>query len=46
VLADNHASSRHGAQGGKVGSVGYCWGGLLTWRSACELVGLSAAVPY
>ena len=26
--------------------MGYCWGGLLTWRSACELVGLSAAVPY
>lgn len=32
--------------GGKVGIVGYCWGGLLTWRAACMLTGLSAAVPY
>jgi carboxymethylenebutenolidase len=34
------------AEGGKVGIVGYCWGGLLTWRSACALSGLSAAVAY
>ncbi len=26
--------------------MGYCWGGLLTWRAACLLRGLSAAVPY
>ncbi len=32
--------------GGKVGLVGYCWGGLLTWRAACTLTGLGAAVPY
>ena len=32
--------------GAKVGIVGYCWGGLLTWRSACALSGLSAAVCY
>ena len=32
--------------GGKVGIVGYCWGGLQTWRSACLLNGLSAAAPY
>ena len=36
----------HTASGGKVGVVGYCWGGLLTWRSACLLNGLSAAAPY
>ncbi len=46
VLPDVQAAIRHAAQGGKVGVVGYCWGGLLTWRSACELQGLSAAVPY
>lgn len=34
------------ATGLKVGIVGYCWGGLLTWRSACQLNGLAAAVPY
>ncbi|GAA4425095.1 dienelactone hydrolase family protein [Acidovorax lacteus] len=32
--------------GGKVGIVGFCWGGLLTWRSACALEGLAAAVCY
>ncbi|MEO6291696.1 MAG: dienelactone hydrolase family protein [Burkholderiaceae bacterium] len=32
--------------GGKVGLVGYCWGGLLTWRAASLTHGLSAAAPY
>jgi carboxymethylenebutenolidase len=34
------------ASGGRVGIIGFCWGGLLTWRAACTLKGLSAAVPY
>lgn len=46
VLLDIQAAIEHASEGGKVGMVGYCWGGLLTWRSACELNGLSAAVPY
>ncbi|WP_066256072.1 dienelactone hydrolase family protein [Hydrogenophaga flava] len=46
VMADIQAAIQLAAQGGKVGIVGYCWGGLLTWRSACTLQGLSAAVPY
>jgi len=46
VLNDIQAAIDHGAQAGKVGIVGYCWGGLLTWRSACLLDGLAAAVPY
>jgi len=46
VLQDIQAAIGHAAQAGKVGIVGYCWGGLLTWRSACELDGLSAAVAY
>lgn len=29
-----------------VGVVGYCWGGQLSWASACRLEGLSAAVCY
>ena len=32
--------------GGTVGIIGFCWGGLLTWRAACTLSGLSAAAPY
>lgn len=46
VMADIQAAIRLASQGGKVGIVGYCWGGLLTWRAACMLQGLSAAVPY
>ncbi|MDB5882811.1 MAG: carboxymethylenebutenolidase [Ramlibacter sp.] len=46
VLQDIQAAIDHAAQAGKVGIVGYCWGGLLTWRAACELKGLSAAVAY
>jgi carboxymethylenebutenolidase len=30
----------------KIGVVGYCWGGLLTWRAAEMVKGISAAVPY
>ena len=32
--------------GGKVGLVGFCWGGLLAWRAACELDGLAAVACY
>jgi carboxymethylenebutenolidase len=46
VMPDVQAAVSHARQAGKVGIVGYCWGGLLTWRSACMLNGLSAAVPY
>jgi carboxymethylenebutenolidase len=47
VLADLQAAVDHvGLAGCQVGMVGYCWGGLLTWRSACILRGLAAAVPY
>ena len=46
VMQDIQAAIQHAAQAGKVGIVGFCYGGLLTWRSACTLEGLSAAVPY
>ncbi|WP_426147638.1 dienelactone hydrolase family protein [Polaromonas sp. DSR2-3-2] len=48
VLPDIQAAIDHAAQlgGGKVGIIGFCWGGLLTWKAACLLTGLSAAVPY
>ncbi|MBT9552841.1 MAG: dienelactone hydrolase family protein [Hydrogenophaga sp.] len=46
VLADIQAAVDHAAQAGKVGILGYCWGGLLTWRAACTLNGLTAAVPF
>lgn len=48
VMADVQAAIDHAAQAahGKVGVVGYCWGGLLAWRAATQLQGLSAAVSY
>lgn len=48
VIADIQTTVDHAhiTCGGKVGIVGYCWGGLLTWRSAALVKGLSAAVPY
>ena len=46
VMPDIQAAIDHAAQAGKVGIVGFCWGGLLTWRAACTLQGLSAAAPY
>ncbi|HEY4067226.1 MAG TPA: dienelactone hydrolase family protein [Burkholderiaceae bacterium] len=46
VLQDIQAAVDHAAKAGKVGIVGYCWGGLLVWRSAEQVRGLSAAVAY
>jgi len=46
VLQDVQAAIDYAAAAGKVGVLGYCWGGLLTWRAACLLNGISAAVPY
>jgi carboxymethylenebutenolidase len=31
---------------GKVGIVGYCWGGTVTWVAAARLSGLACAAPY
>ena len=31
---------------GKVGVVGYCWGGALTWLAACKIDGFAAASSY
>ena len=46
VMQDIQAAIGHASRAGKVGIVGYCYGGLLAWRAACELQGLSAAAPY
>lgn len=46
VLPDIQAAVDFAAKAGKVGIVGYCWGGLLAWRAAEQVRGLSAAVTY
>lgn len=46
ALQDVQAAVDAAAAAGRVGVVGYCFGGLLTWRAACELSSVSAAVAY
>ncbi len=31
---------------GKVGVIGYCWGGSLSWRVACKELNVSASICY
>ena len=46
ALKDTEAAIKAASSAGKVGIVGYCWGGLITWLAAAKLPGLAAAVPY
>jgi carboxymethylenebutenolidase len=46
TLADIAAAVAVAAEGGKVGVVGYCWGGLLTYLASSRLTGIAAAVGY
>jgi carboxymethylenebutenolidase len=46
ALKDIEAARQQVAKAGKVGVVGYCWGGFLAWVSATRLTGISAAVSY
>ena len=45
-LADLQATLNAAAEAGRVGVVGYCWGGSLAFLSAVRLRGLSCAVSY
>jgi len=46
VLRDAAAAIDVAREGGKVGIVGYCFGGSIAWAAAARLPGLSAAVGY
>ncbi len=46
TLQDVEAAIAVAGQGGKVGLVGYCWGGTLAFLSACRLSGVTASVGY
>jgi carboxymethylenebutenolidase len=46
ALLDVDAARAAVAGAGKVGIVGYCWGGYLAWIAAARLAGLACAVPY
>ena len=41
------AAARDAVAGvGKVGILGYCWGGYIAWIAAARVAGLACAVPY
>ncbi len=46
ALGDIQTAINHASEQGKVGVVGYCFGGLLTWLSACDLDNVAAASSY
>jgi carboxymethylenebutenolidase len=46
AITDVRAAIDTAKHAGKVGIVGYCWGGAVAWVAAARLPGLAAAVPY
>ena len=44
ILADVDAAAKHVASAGKVGLIGYCFGGYVAWISGCNLDSLAATV--
>jgi carboxymethylenebutenolidase len=45
-LKDVRAAMQHVASAGKTGIIGYCWGGALSFKAACNVDGLACAVAY
>ncbi len=46
TLADVDAAVTEAKKSGKVGIVGYCWGGTVAWRAAANTAGLACSAPY
>jgi len=46
ALRDVAAARDAIATAGKVGVVGYCWGGYVAWMAAARLAGFACAIPY
>ena len=46
AMKDAQAAVKEAAKAGKVGIVGYCWGGFIAWMAANKVSGLACAVPY
>ena len=46
AMKDAEAAVKAGAAAGKVGIVGYCWGGFVAWMASAQVPGLACAVPY
>jgi len=46
ALLDVAAARAAAASAGKVGVIGYCWGGYIAWLSAARLPGFACAIAY
>ena len=46
VMADSAAALSRVKSAGKVGILGFCWGGTASWLAAAKLQGLACAAPY
>ena len=46
ALRDVAAARDVAADAGKIGVIGYCWGGFVAWMTASRLPGFACAVPY
>ena len=46
AMMDVEAARDHVKRAGKVGIVGYCWGGSVAWAAAARVSGLAASVCY
>jgi carboxymethylenebutenolidase len=46
TMLDVDAAVKEAQGAGKVGIVGYCWGGTVAWLAAARTPGLACAVPY
>ena len=46
TMLDTAAAIAQAKSAGKVGIVGYCWGGTVAWVASARLEGLACAAPY
>ena len=46
TMLDADAAVAEAKKAGKVGIVGYCWGGTVCWVAAARLSGLTCSAPY
>ena len=46
AMADVEAARAEVALAGRVGIIGYCWGGTIAWLAACRITRLACAVCY
>ena len=46
AMQDAQAAVNEAKKSGRVGMVGYCWGGFVTWMASAQVSGLACAAPY